>query len=119
MKAKIQVIFPSEMKRNKEGKPMIHEVQCALLDGENLVAVLKIWHREFEMLNIGEEITGEDGVKQKVIQPGAYEIEFGIGVGWDDKEVRGIIKSMVPLGVGNKQLAAINHSVVKKDSPVQ
>lgn len=92
---------------SKPGKPdfVLHEAQCVVLGEEVKVGVLKVNERVAEQVLEEIEI---DGKKVRVLSAGAYELEYGLGVAWDDKELGGVLKSIRRLpGGGNQALAAL------------
>lgn len=108
----------------KNGKPptVVHECQCAVLGEELKVGVWRIYERQAAGIltegmapaldEKGQKVLDEQGQpkmeKAQVIAPGSYELEYGLGVGWDDKEFGGVLKSVrrVP-GAGNSALAGL------------
>lgn len=108
MKATVQVLanstrvdYPAKDGRKANAK---HTCQVIVLNEEVKVGVLNVYD------NLVENITQEfdvNGVKKKLIPAGAYELEYGLTIGWDDKELKGVLKTMTPAGKGNPMLAAI------------
>jgi len=108
MKTTVQVLsnshrvdYPAKDGRKANAK---HTCQVIVLSEEVKVGVLSVYD------NLVEGITQEfevGGVKKKLIPAGAYELEYGLTIGWDDKELKGVLKTMTPAGKGNPMLAAI------------
>jgi len=104
MKATVQILANSVRRSFKEGKFIMHECQCVVLGEDVQVGVLKINEKIAEP--VIKEIVVE-GVSTKTIPAGAYDLEYGLGVGWDDKELKGQLKSITAAGKGNPMLAAL------------
>lgn len=106
MKAQVQILAQGNRRSFKEGKFIMHECQCVVL-GENVqVGVLKISEKVAEPAGILQEAT-VDGQKIRVVPAGAYELEYGLGISWDTKELGGQLKSIARVGAGNSLLAAL------------
>lgn len=109
MKATVQILansvrseFPAKDGRKANAR---HTCQCVVLGDDVQVGVFKAYENE-----VLEPVLKEievDGKKVRVIPPGAYELEYGLGIGWDDKEFKGVLKEMRPAGAGNPFLAAL------------
>ena len=102
MKATVQILAQGVRRSFKEGKFIMHECQCVVLGDDVQVGVLKINDKIAENVLCEVEIQGQ---KVKVIPAGAYELEYGLGIGWDDKELKGQLKSITAVGAGNSMLA--------------
>jgi len=102
MQTTIQILAPSKRRSFKEGKYVLHECQCIVLGEEVLVGVLKISEKVAEQLL--EEIPDGQGGKTKTIKPGAYELDYGLGIAWDSKELVGQLKEIRYVGQGNEML---------------
>lgn len=108
MKATVQILansqrseFPAKDGRKANAR---HTCQCVILGEDVQVGVLKVYE------NVAEGVLREfevDGKKQMLIPAGAYELEYGLTVGWDDKELKGTLKSITPIGKGNQTLAGL------------
>lgn len=90
---------------------VLHEAQCVVLGDEVKVGVLKINERVASEVLADGEI---DGKPVKVLPAGAYELEYGLGVAWDDKELGGVLKSIKRVGNGNAALAALGQAKMKE-----
>lgn len=112
MKTTVQILADGVRRSFKEGKFVMHECQCVVLGEEVLVGVLKINDKTAEPVLV-EKMVGD--VKLRVIPAGAYELEYGLGIGWDDKELKGQLKSIASLGRGNSNLASLASSVVSSE----
>lgn len=131
MKSTVQILAPSVRRSFKEGSYISHECQCVVLGDDVHVGVLKISERAAVDVIVdvvvpgidkdGKPMVGADGkavmVTSKAIPAGAYELEYGLGISWDKKELGGVLKTIVPVGKGNAALAAL--SQVKPESDRQ
>lgn len=111
MKATVQILansvrseFPAQNGRKANAR---HTCQCVVLGDDVQVGVLKIYENTAE--NVIKEVE-VDGKKEKVIPAGAYELEYGLGIGWDDKELKGVLKSITAVGRGNSSLASLGQA---------
>jgi hypothetical protein len=114
----IQVLVQAKRSvfKQKNGTDFVlHEAQCVALGEEVKVGVLKINDRVAKDVLVDGEI---DGKEVKVLPAGAYELEYGLGVAWDDKEFGGVLKSIRRLpGSGNAALAALGSARPVKEVP--
>lgn len=111
MKAQVQILAQGVRRSFKEGKFIMHECQCVVL-GENVqVGVLKISDKVADPAGILVEVMVE-GQKMRVVPAGAYELEYGLGISWDTKELGGQLKSIARIGAGNSLLAALGQAPV-------
>lgn len=121
MKAQVQILAQGLRKSFKEGKFVSHECQCVVLGDAVQVGVLKISDRVAEPILVtatvpmidlkGVPVLDESG-KQKsevvrVVPAGGYELEYGLGIDWQTKELGGHLKSIVRIGKGNQALASL------------
>lgn len=116
MKAQVQILAQGARRSFKEGKFVMHECQCVVLGEAVQVGVLKINDKVAEPILV-EAIV--DGQKVRVVPAGGYELEYGLGVSWDSKELGGQLKSIVRTGAGNKALASFDHAAVAPAAPVK
>lgn len=93
-----------------------HTCQCVVLGQEIQVGVLKIYENVAETVLVEVEVEGK---KTKVIPAGAYELEYGLAIGWDDKELKGTLKSIIPIGKGNSMLAALGQAATPVAPPAK
>lgn len=114
MKATVQILANGKPKKSKEGKVFLHECQCVVMGEEVQVGVLKIGDKAAQSVLKEAEL---NGVKEMVVPPGAYELEYGLGIGWDDKELKGVLKSITPIGRGNSALAALGQVPAQVSKP--
>lgn len=112
MKATVQILANSQrsefLARDGRKANARHTCQCVILGDEVQVGVLKVYE------NVAESVLREfevDGKKQLLIPAGAYELEYGLTVGWDDKELKGTLKSITPIVKGNQVLASLAGAV--------
>lgn len=118
MKATVQILAPSEpVKSKKDGSVMFHKCQCVVLGENVLVGVLSVGNRLAVEAGILVDQPLPDGGKRQVIPPGAYDLEYGLVIGWDDKELKGGLKSIVAAGKGNALLGALNQPQSKLSDP--
>jgi len=111
MKATVQILansqrseFPAKDGRKANAR---HTCQCVVLGDDVQVGVLKIYE------NVAEAVLKEvevEGKKVKVIPAGSYDLEYGLGIGWDDKELKGVLKSITAAGRGNPALAGLGQA---------
>jgi len=106
MKATVQVLANGSPRKTKEGKVFLHECQAVVLGEQVLVGILKVWDRLAVEQGILREVL-VDGEKMMVVPAGAYELEFGLVVSRDEKEIVGGLKTITPAGKGNAALAAL------------
>ena len=106
----------SEFKQKNGSLFVLHEAQCVVIGEEVKVGVLKINEKVAAEVLEEKEI---DGKKVHVLPAGAYELEYGLGVAWDDKELGGVLKSIKRLGTGNAALAALGQAKVTAPAPKQ
>lgn len=91
---------------------VMHEAQCVVLGDEVKVGVLKINDRVATDNGVLVEVE-IDGKKVHVLPAGAYELDYSLGVSWDDKELGGVLKSVRRVaGAGNPVLAALGQAPV-------
>lgn len=110
MKATVQILansvrseFPAKDGRKANAR---HTCQCVVLGDDVKVGVLKVYENQGGVEEVLTEVE-VDGKKVKVIPKGAYELEYGLGIGWDDKELGGVLKSITPAGRGNPALSGL------------
>jgi len=106
MKAQVQILAQGNRRSFKEGKFIMHECQCVVLGADVQVGVLKISEKVAEPAGILVEAI-VDGQKIRVVPAGGYELEDGLGISWDTKELGGQLKSIIRTGAGNPVLAAL------------
>lgn len=99
-------------KQKNGGDFVLHEAQCVVLGDDVKVGVLKINDRIASECGVLTEVE-VDGKKVNVIAPGAYQLEYGLGVAWDDKEIGGVLRNIKRVGSGNAALAAMAGSFDK------
>jgi hypothetical protein len=104
MKAQVQILAQGVRRSFKEGKYISHECQCVVLGEAVQVGVLKISDKVADPILVEAVV---DGQKMRVIPAGVYELEYGLGVSWDTKELGGQLKSIVRVGKGNPVLAGL------------
>lgn len=104
MKATVQILAQGLRRSFKEGKFIMHECQCVVLGDAVQVGVLKINDKVAEGILVEATV---DGQKVRVVPAGGYELEYGLGIGWDDKELKGQLKSITRVGKGNAALAGL------------
>lgn len=104
MKAQIQILAQGVRRSFKEGKFVMHECQCVVLGEAVQVGVFKINDKAADAILVEAVV---DGQTVRVVPPGAYELEYGLGVHWETKELGGQLKSITRVGAGNKVLAAL------------
>jgi hypothetical protein len=104
MKAQVQILAQGVRRSFKEGKFIMHECQCVVLGEAVQVGVLKINDKVAEAILVETQV---DGQKVRVIPPGGYELEYGLGISWDTKELGGHLKSITRTGAGNKVLSSL------------
>jgi hypothetical protein len=114
MKATVQVLANGNPRKTKEGKVFMHECQTVVLGSDVLVGVLKVWDRMATEQGILTDVH-VDGVAMQVVPAGAYELEFGLVVSRDEKEIIGGLKSIKRIGAGNAVLAALNPDAKKPE----
>lgn len=124
MKATVQVLAQGVRKSFKDGAFIQHECQCVVLGDAVEVGVLKVSDRVADPILVQAQVPVvdlrgnpvlDDAGKQKietvrVVPAGAYELEYGLGISWDKKELGGVLKSIVRVGAGNKVLASLEHA---------
>ena len=106
MKTTVQVLADSGARRTKEGEVFGYECQCVVLNEQVEVGILMIFNRLAEEAGILHEKQAE-GKTVKYVPAGAYELEYGAAVGWKDRHISGVLKSVRPLGVGSSFLASM------------
>lgn len=108
MKTTVQILANSQRRefpaQNGRQAAVRHTCQCVVLGDDVLVGVLNIYERMAEAILKEFDV---DGKKVKLIPAGAYELEYGLAIGYDDKELKGTLKSIVPVGAGNPVLASL------------
>jgi hypothetical protein len=109
MKAQVQILAQGVRRSFKEGKFIMHECQCVVLGDAVQVGVLKINDKIADA--ILQEVTIE-GQKVRVVPAGGYELEYGLGISWDTKELGGHLKSITRVGAGNSVLADLGKDKV-------
>lgn len=116
MKAQVQILAQGSRRSFKEGKFVMHECQCVVLGEAVQVGVLKINDKIADPILVEAVV---DGVKVRVVPAGGYELEYGLGISWDTKELGGHLKSIVRTGKGNQALASLNQENPVSSSPNQ
>ena len=110
MKAQVQILAQGARRSFKEGKFVMHECQCVVLGEAVQVGVLKINDKIAEPILVEAVV---DGQKIRVVPAGGYELEYGLGISWDTKELGGHLKSITRVGQGNPVLAGFDQSSVR------
>lgn len=120
MKGLVQVLAQGRRRSFQEGKFVVHECQCVVLGVDVQVGVLRIPERLAGDVLVegkdqgfdskGQPLVDQDGqpamVPCKVLPAGAYELEYGLGVSWDKKEIGGVLKSIKRVSTGGNALLA-------------
>lgn len=115
MKASVQILSSRPLaysKGERKGEIFGHQCECFAVDPIQGVGVLMVNTRLAEPLLQEVEVIDAAGnkIKQKQIPAGLYELEYGLSIGFQDKELRGTLKSIQSAGRGNNVLSMLSQA---------
>ena len=113
MKASVQVLSSRPVaysKGERKGEVFAHQCECFAIEPVQGIGVLMVNTRLAEPLLQEVDTIDVNGnrIRQKQIPAGLYELEYGLAIGFQDKELRGSLKSIQPAGKGNSLLSALS-----------
>ena len=116
MKASVHIVISRPLaysKGEKKGEVFGYQCECVALDPIQGVLMLNSKLAEPLLKDVDTFDTAGNRVKQKQIPPGLYELEYGLTIGYQDKELRGALKSIQPAGKGNGVLSMLSEAAVQ------
>lgn len=118
MKASVQVLLSRPVaysKGERKGEVFAHQCECLAIEPIQGVGVLMVNTKLAEPLLKEVDTVDADGnrIKQKQIPAGLYELEYGLSIGFQDKELRGALKSIQPAGKGNSVLSMLSEAAAQ------
>ena len=113
MKASVQILSSRPVayaKGDRKGEVFGHQCECFAIEPVQGVGVLMVNAKLAEPLLQEVDTVDASGnrIKQKQIPTGLYELEYGLTIGFQDKELRGSLKSIQPAGKGNNVLSMLS-----------